>query len=61
MYVTNFTTIKYDNFLINCTDKEKNIDINIPTLLLTLPCGPSVLCLVSLMVYTLTKLLFNNK
>ena len=37
----------------DCTDKENNIDIIIPTLLLTIPCGLSFLCLMSLTVYTL--------
>ena len=61
MYVTNNTTIDYDNItdyyiiLKNCTNNEDNIDIIIPTLLLTLPCGLSLLCLISLMVYTLLK------
>ena len=44
-----------------CTDNEKNIDIIIPTLLLTIPCGLSFLCLISLMVYTLIKPLINTK
>ena len=44
----------------NCTINEHNIDIIIPTLLLTIPCGLSFLCLMSLMVYTLIKPLFNN-
>ena len=46
---------------INCTITENNIDENIPTLLLTIPCGLSFLCLMSLMVHTLNKPLFNNK
>ena len=49
----------YDNTtLSNCTNKEKNIDITIPTLLITIPCGLSLLCLTSLMVYTLIKPFF---
>ena len=65
MYVTNLTTIdydnitEYDNFLNNCTDNEINIDIIIPTILSTLSCGLSFLCLMNLMVYTLIKPLFN--
>ena len=39
----------------NCTENENNIDIIIPALLLTIPCGLSFLCLMSLMVYTLIK------
>ena len=45
----------------NCTDSEYNIDIIIPVLLFTIPCGLSFLCLMSLMVYTLIKSLFNEK
>ena len=45
----------------NCTINENGIDIIIPTLLLAIPCGLSFLCLMSLMVYTLVKPLFNNK
>ena len=57
MYVTDFTD-DYDNMsLTNCTDNGNNIDIIKPTFLLTLPCGQSFLCLLSLMVYTS----FNNK
>ena len=56
--ITNFnTTNDYDSMTIFiCTDDEKNIDISIPTLLLTKPCGLSFLCLLSLMIYTLIKL-----
>ena len=61
MYITNVTD-DYDNMtLSNCTNKENNIDINIPALLFTIPCVLSFLCLISLMVYTLIKLLFNKK
>ena len=68
MYVTNVTndydnnTNDYDNITFtNCTDSEFNIDIIIPKLLLTILCGLSFLCMLSLMVYTLIKPLFNNK
>ena len=48
----------YDNMnLSNCTNNENNIDIIIPTLLLTTPCGLSYLCL---KVYTLIKLFFKK-
>ena len=47
--------------LCNCTDNENNIDIIIPALLFTIPCGLSFLCLISLMVYTLVKPLINKK
>ena len=39
MDITNITD-DYDNIsLCNCTDNEYNIDIIIPTLLFTIPCG----------------------
>ena len=56
MNITNIT--EYDN----TTDKNNcNIDIIIPALLFTITCGLSFLCLISLMVYTLIKPLFNKK
>ena len=71
MYVTNVTDYDkitssnysdYDNMtLCNCAINKKNFDIIIPALFFTKPCGLSFLCLMSLMVYTLTKLLFNSK
>ena len=45
----------------HCTDNENIVDIIIPSLLPTIPCGLSFLCLTSLMVYTLIKPFFNNK
>ena len=57
----------YDNIpstnmsLCNCTNNENDIDIIIPALLFTIRCGLSFLCLISLMVYNLIKLLFNKK
>ena len=60
MYVTNITD-DYDNMSsCNCTDSENDIDIIIPALLFTIPCGLSFICLMSLMVYTLIKPLFNK-
>ena len=57
---TNFTD--YDNITSNnCTNNENNVDIIIPTLLLTIPCGLLFLCLISIMVYSLIKPLLNNK
>ena len=47
--------------LSNCTDSELKIGIFTPSLLLILPYTLSFLCLLSLMVYTLIKPLFNNK
>ena len=66
MYVANVTdydnmTDVYDDSLLqknNCSDNEINIDIVIRTLLLTIPCGISFLCLLSLMVYTIIKTFF---
>ena len=52
---------KLQNVYNDCTNNENNIDINRPTLLLTIPCGLSFLCLMSSMVYNLIKPLFNNK
>ena len=46
--------------LSNCTNNENNIEIIIP-LFTIIPCGLSLLCLMSLMVYTLIKPLFNKK
>ena len=69
MYITNVTdydkmTDDYNNTLSlknNCTINESNIHIILPKLLLTIPSGLSFLCLMSLMVYTLIKILFNIK
>ena len=65
MYVTkiadDYDNITDLNFSNNCTDNENNIDIIIPTLLLTIPFGISFLFLISLMNYTLIKPLFNHK
>ena len=47
--------------LCNCTNDEYDINITIPLLLFTIPCTLSFLCLISLMVYTLIKPLFNKK
>ena len=47
------------SIIINCTINDNNIDIIIQTLFLTNPCGLSFLCLMSLMVYTINKPLFN--
>ena len=60
MNITNITN-DYDNITEydNTTDTNNcNIDIIIPALLLTKPCGLSFLCLISLMVYTLVKPFF---
>ena len=57
----NVTSSNGNMTLSNCTLNENDSDINIPTLLFTIPCGLSFLCLMSLMVYSLIKPLFNNK
>ena len=60
--ITSSNYTDYDNMLLsNCTKSENNIDIIIPYLLLTLPCGLSFLCLMRWMVYTLIKPLFNKE
>ena len=62
MYIINVTD--YGNMTDdynNCTDIENNIDIVIPALLFTIPCGLTFSCLKSLMVFNLIKPLFNNK
>ena len=73
MYVTNiiddFDNITSSNYtdydimstLSNCTNNEHDFDIFMPTFLLTIPCGLSFLCLMSLMVYTIIKPLSNYK
>ena len=48
MYIA-IVTDDCDNRLIsNCINRENIIDITIPTLLFTIPCGRSFLCLLSL-------------
>ena len=53
----------YDNLTLrNCTNNDNNdniIEILIP-LFTIIPCGLSLICLISLMVYTLIKPLFNK-
>ena len=63
--VTDYNNITdSDNMtLCNCTNNdnnETNIDIVIP-LITIIPCGMSLICLISLMVYTLIKPLINKK
>ena len=64
MYITNITD--YDNMTDaynnnNCTNNDNtNIEIVIP-LITIIPCGMSPICLISRMVYTLIKPLFNKK
>ena len=44
-----------------CTLNENFIDIIIPRLIFTLPCDFSFLCLISVIIYTLIRPIFNNK
>ena len=48
------------NLISNCTDNDNIIEIVIP-LITIVPCGLSFVCLISFMVYTLIKPLFNKK
>ena len=60
--ITDYDNITSTNITIsNYTDSENDIDIIIPTPIFTIPCGLSFLCLMSLIVYTLFKPLFNKK
>ena len=70
MYITNVTNdhdnvasskyTDYDNMILtNCTNNENNIDIVIQ-LITIIPCGMSLICLISLMAYTLIKPLFKK-
>ena len=61
MNVTDYDNMTDDYNNNNCTNNENNIDINIQSILLTIPCGLSFLCVLTLMVYTLIKPLFKNK
>ena len=61
MFVLNITDVYDNTTLTNCTDNENNLNMIIPTPLLTKPCGLFFLCLMSLLVYTLIKTLFKIK
>ena len=62
MYVTNITDDNENMTLCNCTDNENNNNIEIIKPLITIvPCGMSLICLISLMVYTLVKHLINRE
>ena len=62
MYVLKLTDDCDNITFTKCTDNEDNVDAFIPTLLLTIPCGLSFLCLISLMIWTiLNPLITNNK
>ena len=62
MYISNTTDDYIDTLSINnnCTNNDTNIEIILP-LITIIPCGLSFLCLISFMVYTLIKPLFNKK
>ena len=62
MYITNFTDDYNDSLSINnnCTNNDNNIEIIIP-LFTIISCGMSLICLISLMVYTLIKPYINKK
>ena len=62
MYITNITDDYNDTISINskCTNNDNNIEIIIPLFAIN-PYGMSLICLISLMVYTLVKPLINKK
>ena len=62
MYITKITDVFNDTSSISnkCTNNDNNIDEVIP-LITVIPCELSLICLISLMVYTLVKPLFNKK
>ena len=62
MYITNITDDYNDTLSINnnFTNNGSDIEIIIP-LFTIIPCGLSLICLISLMLYTLVKPLFNKK
>ena len=64
MNVTDYDnmTDEYNNTLSlsnNCSNSENNIEIKIP-LITIIPCGMSLICLISLMVCTLIEPLINK-
>ena len=62
MYITNITDENIS--MNNCTDdSDNNIVLEISpllTLITIVPCGASLVCLISFMVYTLVKPLINK-
>ena len=62
MYITIITDDYNDTLSINnnCTNNENNFEIVLP-LFTIIPCGMSLICLISFVVYTLLKLLINIK
>ena len=61
MYITKITDDYNENLSINtnCKNNENNIEIVIP-LFTIIPCGLSLICFKSLIVYTLIKPLFDK-
>ena len=59
--ITSSINTGYENITSNsCTNSGNNIKIVIP-LIAIIPCGMSLVCLISLTAYTLVKYLFNKK
>ena len=60
--ITSSNYTDYDNMTgdYNCTNNDNIIEIVKP-LITIIPCGMSLICLISLMVYTLMEPLFNKK
>ena len=56
MYITNITDDYNDTLSINnnCTNNDNNTEIVIPLFTIT-PCGMSLICLISLVAYTIIK------
>ena len=56
MYITNIGDDYNDTLSINnnCTNNDNNIEMIIPLFTIR-PCGLSLICLISVMVYTLVK------
>ena len=62
MYITNFTDNYNDTLSINnnCTNNDTSMEIELH-LFTKIPCGMSLICLISLMVFTLIKHLLSKK
>ena len=60
MNISNITDTIISNHTNDTESNNRNIEIVIP-LITIVPCGMSLICLISFMVYTLIKPLFNKK
>ena len=60
MNISNITDTIISNHTNDADSNNGNIEIVIP-LISIIPCGLSLVCLISFMVYTLIKPLFNKK